>query len=155
VELEALVRALGLPDQVEPCTPSQYWHAAAAAAAVAVAVARWGRPERGSGRVAPGLRPWGGQRLADQRRRRPEFGTTVIGTHPHQQTETRTAERNGYLPWTVTTTAGDLDLKIQTTAGRIVLPVPAEPSRRLDQSLFGVIMEVDLRGTSTGKGPMT
>lgn len=38
--------------------------------------------------------------------------TAVIGAYPHQRTETRTAQRNGYRPRTVTTTAGDLELKI-------------------------------------------
>jgi putative transposase len=38
--------------------------------------------------------------------------TSVIGAYPHQRTETRTAQRNGCRPRTVTTTAGDLELKI-------------------------------------------
>ena len=36
----------------------------------------------------------------------------VIGAQPSQRTDTRTAPRNGHRPRTVTTTAGDLELKI-------------------------------------------
>jgi hypothetical protein len=36
----------------------------------------------------------------------------VIGAYPHQRTEARTAQRNGHRPRTISTTAGDLDLRI-------------------------------------------
>ena len=38
--------------------------------------------------------------------------TAVIGAAPHQRSEQRTALRNGHRPRTLTTTAGDLDLRI-------------------------------------------
>src|SRR5918998_6974133 len=38
--------------------------------------------------------------------------TAVIGAAPFQRTEQRTAQRNGHRPRTLTTTAGDLDLRI-------------------------------------------
>src|SRR5215471_2409060 len=38
--------------------------------------------------------------------------SSVIGALPHQRTEARTAQRNGHRPRTVTTTAGDLELRI-------------------------------------------
>ncbi len=38
--------------------------------------------------------------------------TAVIGAAPHERTETRTAQRNGSRPRVLTTTAGDLELRI-------------------------------------------
>jgi transposase-like protein len=38
--------------------------------------------------------------------------TSVIGTRRHERTETRAGQGNGHRPRTVTTTAGDLELKI-------------------------------------------
>ncbi len=38
--------------------------------------------------------------------------TAVIGAAPHERSETRTAQRNGSRPRTLTTTAGDLELRI-------------------------------------------
>jgi transposase-like protein len=77
--------------------------------------------------------------------------TSVIGAHPHQRTETRTAQRNGYRPRTVTATAGDLELKIPRLRTGSFFPSLLERRRRVDQSLFAVIMEAYLHGTSTRK----
>ena len=38
--------------------------------------------------------------------------TAVIGAGPHERTEERTTQRNGTRPRTLTTTAGDLELRI-------------------------------------------
>ena len=38
--------------------------------------------------------------------------TAVIGAHPHQRTEARAGLRNGHRARTITTTAGDLELRI-------------------------------------------
>src|SRR3712207_9401538 len=38
--------------------------------------------------------------------------TAVIGAGPHERTDARTAQRNGSRPRTLTTTAGDLELRI-------------------------------------------
>jgi putative transposase len=38
--------------------------------------------------------------------------TAVIGAGPHERSEARTAQRNGYRPKTVTTRAGGLELRI-------------------------------------------
>jgi putative transposase len=38
--------------------------------------------------------------------------TAVISAFPHQRTETRIAQRNGHRLQTISTTAGDLELKI-------------------------------------------
>jgi transposase-like protein len=38
--------------------------------------------------------------------------TAVIGAGPHERTETRLAQRNGHRPRVLSTTAGDLELRI-------------------------------------------
>src|SRR5215216_2159979 len=38
--------------------------------------------------------------------------TAVIGAGPHERTETRTAQRNGSRPCTLSSSAGDLELRI-------------------------------------------
>jgi transposase-like protein len=77
--------------------------------------------------------------------------TAVIGAFPHQRTQARTGQRNGYRPRTVSTTAGDLDLKIPRLRTGSFFPSLLERRRRVDQSLFAVIMEAYLHGTSTRK----
>jgi transposase-like protein len=77
--------------------------------------------------------------------------TAVIGAHPHQRTDTRAGMRNGHRPRTITTTAGDLELKIPRLRAGSFFPSLLERRRRVDQSLFAVIMEAYLHGTSTRK----
>jgi len=77
--------------------------------------------------------------------------TSLIGATPHQRTESRTAQRNGHRPRTITTTAGDLELKIPRLRAGSFFPSLLERRRRVDQSLFAVIMEACLHGTSTRK----
>jgi putative transposase len=75
----------------------------------------------------------------------------VIGALPHQRTDTRTGQRNGHRPRTITTTAGDLELRIPRLRAGSFFPSLLERRRRVDQSLFAVIMEAYLHGTSTRK----
>jgi transposase-like protein len=77
--------------------------------------------------------------------------TAVIGAQPHQRTEARAGLRNGHRPRTITTTAGDLELKIPRLRAGSFFPSLLERRRRVDQSLFAVIMEAYLHGTSTRK----
>ena len=77
--------------------------------------------------------------------------SSVIGAFPHQRTGTRSGHRNGYRPRTLTTTAGDLELKIPRLRAGSFFPSLLERRRRVDQSLFAVIMEAYLHGTSTRK----
>jgi transposase-like protein len=77
--------------------------------------------------------------------------SSVIGALPHQRTEVRTAQRNGHRPRTGTTTAGDLELRIPRLRTGSFFPSLLERRRRVDQSLFAVIMEAYLHGTSTRK----
>jgi putative transposase len=77
--------------------------------------------------------------------------TSVIGAFPHQRAGSRLAQRNGHRPRTVTTTAGDLELRIPKLRAGSFFPSLLERRRRVDQSLFAVIMEAYLHGTSTRK----
>jgi Transposase, Mutator family len=54
--------------------------------------------------------------------------TAVIGAGPSERSDARSAQRNGSRPWTLTTTAGDLELRIPR---------------------FAVVMEAYLHGVST------
>ncbi len=74
----------------------------------------------------------------------------MIDAAPHQRTDTRTAQRNGTRPRTVTTTAGDLELRIipKLRTGSF-FPSLLERRRRIDQALFAVVMEAYLHGVST------
>src|SRR5881227_547433 len=77
--------------------------------------------------------------------------SSVIGAIPHQRTDARTAHRNGHRSKTVSTIAGDLDLQIPKLRAGSFFPSLLERRRRVDQSLFAVIMEAYLHGTSTRK----
>ncbi|MEW2331816.1 IS256 family transposase [Micromonospora chersina] len=77
--------------------------------------------------------------------------TAVIGAAPHQRSETRVAQRNGHRPRTLTTTAGDLDLRIPKLRTGSFFPSLLERRRRVDQALFAVVMEANLHGVSTRK----
>ena len=76
---------------------------------------------------------------------------SVIGAPPHERTESRLAQRNGHRPRTITTVAGDLELRIPKLRAGSFFPSLLERRRRVDQSLFAVIMEAYLHGTSTRK----
>jgi transposase-like protein len=77
--------------------------------------------------------------------------SSVIGAGPHERSEARTAQRNGHRPKTITTSAGDLELRIPKLRTGSFFPSLLERRRRVDQSLFAVIMEAYLHGTSTRK----
>ena len=77
--------------------------------------------------------------------------TAVIGAAPNERTTDRVAQRNGHRSRTLTTTAGDLELRIPKLRTGSFFPSLLERRRRVDQSLFAVIMEAYLHGTSTRK----
>src|ERR671932_1698712 len=77
--------------------------------------------------------------------------TAVIGAAPHERTEARTAQRNGHRPRTLSTTAGDLKLRIPKLRSGTFFPSLLERRRRIDQALFAVVMEAYLHGVSTRK----
>jgi putative transposase len=77
--------------------------------------------------------------------------TAVIGAEPWERTADRSAHRNGSRPRTLTTTAGDLELRIPKLRVGSFFPSLLERRRRVDQALFAVIMEAYLHGVSTRK----
>jgi len=75
----------------------------------------------------------------------------VIGAGLWERTVERTAVRNGSRPRTLTTTAGDLELRIPKLRTGSFFPSLLERRRRIDQALFAVVMEAYLHGVSTRK----
>lgn len=76
---------------------------------------------------------------------------TVIGAAPYQRSSDRATQRNGTRPRTLSTTAGDLDLKIPKLREGSFFPSLLERRRRVDQALFAVVMEAYVHGVSTRK----
>ena len=88
--------------------------------------------------------------------------TSVIGAEPHQRTEARTTQRNGTRPKTVSTTSGDLTVKIPKLRTGSYFPSLLEPRRRIDVALHAVVMEdprhhrprrLDPQGRRPGRRP--
>jgi transposase-like protein len=77
--------------------------------------------------------------------------TAVIGAGPWQRTTERIALRNGTRPRVLTTTAGDLELRIPKLRAGSFFPCLLERRRRVDQALFAVVMEAFVHGVSTRK----
>jgi putative transposase len=77
--------------------------------------------------------------------------TETIGAAPHQRSDTRTAQRNGHRSRILSTTAGDLELRIPKLRTGSFFPSLLERRRRVDQALFAVVMEAYLHGVSTRK----
>jgi putative transposase len=50
-------------------------------------------------------------------------------------------ERNGHRTWSLSTKAGDVDLRIPKLRKGPFFPVILEPRRRIDQALYAVVME--------------
>jgi len=77
--------------------------------------------------------------------------TEKIGAGRYQRSDTRTTSRNGTRPKTVSTTAGDVLVKIPKLRSGSFFPSLLEPRRRIDVALHAVIMEAYVHGTSTRK----
>ena len=77
--------------------------------------------------------------------------TAHIGAAPFERSEDRTTQRNGSRSRVLTTTAGDLNLKIPKLRQGSFFPALLERRRRVDQALFAVVMEAYLHGVSTRK----
>jgi transposase-like protein len=75
----------------------------------------------------------------------------VIGAGFWERTEGRTAVRNGSRQRLLSTTAGDLELRIPKLRSGSFFPSLLERRRRIDQVLFAVVMEAYLHGVSTRK----
>lgn len=77
--------------------------------------------------------------------------TEKIGAGRYRRSDTRTTSRNGTRPKTVSTTAGDVLVKIPKLRSGSFFPSLLEPRRRIDVALHAVIMEAYVHGTSTRK----
>jgi putative transposase len=77
--------------------------------------------------------------------------TSVIGAGPHERNPDRLAQRNGHRARVLTTSAGDLELRIPKLRAGSFFPSLLERRRRVDQALFAVVMEAYLHGVSTRK----
>src|ERR1700750_421022 len=70
--------------------------------------------------------------------------TAVIGAGPWEHTEQRPGLRNGPRPRTLTTTAGDLELRIPKLRAGSFFPSLLERRRRVDPARLAVVMEASL-----------
>jgi putative transposase len=77
--------------------------------------------------------------------------TEVISAAPHERSAERTTHRNGHRSRILSTTAGDLELRIPKLRTGSFFPSLLERRRRVDQALFAVVMEAYLHGVSTRK----
>ena len=73
----------------------------------------------------------------------------VIGAARYERSESRVNERNGARPRTLSTKAGDIDLRIPKLRKGSFFPLILEPRRRIDQALYAVVMEAYVAGVST------
>jgi len=72
-----------------------------------------------------------------------------IGADRYERSDDRVTERNGHRLRTLTTKAGDLELKIPKLRKGSFFPSILEPRRRIDQALYAVVMEAYVSGVST------
>ena len=77
--------------------------------------------------------------------------TAFIGAAPFERTDDFTTHRNESRARVLTTTAGELDLRIPKLRAGTFFPALLERRRRIDQGLFAVVMEAYLHGVSTRK----
>jgi putative transposase len=77
--------------------------------------------------------------------------TAVIGAAPHERTRERLTQRNGHRPPPLTTSAGDLELRIPKLRAGSFFPSLLERRRRVDQALFAVSWRPICMGVSTRK----
>jgi putative transposase len=75
----------------------------------------------------------------------------VLGADRHERSENRLGYRNGNRPRLLSTQVGDINLQIPKLRAGSFLPSILEPRRRVDQALYGVVMEAYIGGISTRK----
>ncbi|MEE2031268.1 IS256 family transposase [Rhodococcus chondri] len=75
--------------------------------------------------------------------------TDKLGAGRYERTATRTTHRNGYRTKTVSTTSGDVDVKIPKLRSGSFFPSLLERRRRIDKALYAVVMEEYVHGVST------
>lgn len=75
--------------------------------------------------------------------------TATVGAGRYQRTAERSTHRNGHRGKTITTTSGDVQVKIPKLRSGSFFPVLLERRRRIDKALHAVIMEAYVHGVST------
>jgi putative transposase len=75
--------------------------------------------------------------------------TAAVGAGRCERSDGRTVHRNGHLPKTVSTNAGDIEVQIPKLRAGSFFPSLLEPRRRIDKALHAVIMEAYVHGVST------
>lgn len=75
--------------------------------------------------------------------------TEALGAGRYERTENRTTHRNGHRSKTISTTSGDVELKIPKLRSGSFFPSLLERRRRIDKALHAVIMEAYVHGVST------
>ena len=75
--------------------------------------------------------------------------TEAIGASRYQRSEDRGTHRNGHRPKTVSTTSGDIEVKVPKLRSGSFFPSLLERRRRIDKALHAVIMEAYVHGVST------
>lgn len=75
--------------------------------------------------------------------------TEKIGAGRYQRSEDREVHRNGHRAKLVSTTSGDIELKIPKLRAGSFFPALLERRRRIDKALHAVIMEAYVHGVST------
>ena len=77
--------------------------------------------------------------------------TAQIGAGKHERSDVRSNYRNGGRARTLSTPAGDVELRIPKVRVGSFFPSLLEPRRRVDKALWAVIMTAYITGTSTRK----
>ena len=77
--------------------------------------------------------------------------TQAIGAGPYERSAERITHRNGARERTLSTKAGDLQLRIPKLRSGSFYPSLLEPRRRIDRALWAVVMEAYVHGVSTRK----
>ena len=72
-----------------------------------------------------------------------------IGAGRYERSEARETHRNGYRSRTLSTTSGDIEVKIPKLRAGSFFPSLLQPRRRIDKALHAVIMEAYVHGVST------
>ncbi|NMO05331.1 IS256 family transposase, partial [Gordonia sp. TBRC 11910] len=75
--------------------------------------------------------------------------TETIGAGRYERSEGRSVHRNGHRTKTVSTTAGDVEVKIPKLRSGSFFPSLLQRRRRIDKALHAVIMEAYVHGVST------
>jgi transposase-like protein len=75
--------------------------------------------------------------------------TESVGAARYERTDIRVNERNGSRARTLSTKAGDIDLRMPKLRKGSFFPLILKSGRRIDQALYAVVMEAYVAGVST------